>query len=209
MPAYDPAKALKTLEPHAKRIAATNMRAMFEADPKRFSRYSLKLDDLLFDYSKNRIDDKALAALVDLARKAGVEARRDAMFAGGKINTTEGRAVLHTALRNRSKEPVILDGHDLGQTPAATVLAGILHGIDNRIDPGPETTGNAYDEAADGPAMPRDWGAAIAAAQQSAFLKKALGEDMHRTFTAVKAAEYARVARTISEVDFDLYLHTV
>ena len=92
---------------------------------------------------------------------------------------------------------------------AATVLAGILHGIDNRIDPGPETTGNAYDEAADGPAMPRDWGAAIAAAQQSAFLKKALGEDMHRTFTAVKAAEYARVARTISEVDFDLYLHTV
>lgn len=91
---------------------------------------------------------------------------------------------------------------------AATVLAGILHGLDNRIDPGPETTGNGYEDAA-GSTMPRDWGAAIRAAQGSEFLKSALGADMHRTFTAVKAAEHARVARTISDVDFDLYLHTV
>ncbi len=92
---------------------------------------------------------------------------------------------------------------------ATTVLAGILHGLDNRLDPGPETTGNAYAEDPDGPAIPREWRAAIVAAERSDFLKKALGEDMHRTFTAVKAAEYARVARTISEVDYDLYLHTV
>ncbi|MEZ5776849.1 MAG: glutamine synthetase family protein [Paracoccaceae bacterium] len=92
---------------------------------------------------------------------------------------------------------------------ATTVLAGILHGLDNKLDPGPETTGNAYAEDAEGPAIPRDWRAAIDAARESDFLKAALGEDMHRTFTAVKAAEYARVARTISEVDFDLYLHTV
>ena len=91
---------------------------------------------------------------------------------------------------------------------AATVLAGILHGLDNRIDPGPETTGNGYEDAA-GSTMPRDWGAAIRAAQASEFLKSALSADMHRTFTAVKAAEHARVARTISDVDFDLYLHTV
>lgn len=91
---------------------------------------------------------------------------------------------------------------------AATVLAAIRHGLKNKIDPGPETTGNGYedDEAS---TIPRDWRAAIEAAQQSAFLKEALGEDMHRTFTAVKAAEYARVARTISDVDYDLYLHTV
>ncbi|MCG6856492.1 MAG: glucose-6-phosphate isomerase [Salaquimonas sp.] len=113
MARYDPAKALKALEPYRKRIAATNMRAMFEAEPKRFSRYSLKLDDLLFDFSKNRIDDKAFAALVDLAGKAGVEARRDAMFAGDRINVTEGRAVLHTALRNCSKNPVLVDGRDV------------------------------------------------------------------------------------------------
>lgn len=91
---------------------------------------------------------------------------------------------------------------------AATVLAGIRHGLANRIDPGPAATGNAY-EGDDGLAIPRDWGQAIRAAESSAFLKDALGEDMHRTFTAVKAAEYARVARTISNVDFDLYLHTV
>jgi glutamine synthetase len=90
---------------------------------------------------------------------------------------------------------------------AATVLASIRHGLAHRIDPGPETTGNGYD--AEGPPMPTDWHQAIDAATASTFLKDALGHDMHRTFTAVKAAEYARVARTVSEVDFDLYLHTV
>jgi glutamine synthetase len=91
---------------------------------------------------------------------------------------------------------------------AATVLAGIRHGLTHRIDPGPETTGNAYAEAA-APAIPVDWRTAILAAQGSDFLKGALGADMHRTFTAIKAAEYARVARTVSEVDYDLYLHRV
>ena len=91
---------------------------------------------------------------------------------------------------------------------AATILAAIRHGLKHRIDPGPETTGNGYedDEAAN---IPRDWRSAIEAAQKSSFLKEALGEDMHRTFTAVKAADYARVARTIADVDYDLYLHTV
>ncbi|MEY4305288.1 MAG: hypothetical protein RIT52_1463 [Pseudomonadota bacterium] len=91
---------------------------------------------------------------------------------------------------------------------AATVLAGIRHGLKHKIDPGPEVTGNGYD--AESPVvMPDDWRSAIKLAQGSEFLKAALGEDMHRTFTAVKAAEYARVMRTVSEVDFDLYLHTV
>ena len=57
--------------------------------------------------------------------------------------------------------------------------------------------------------MPADWRSAIVAATQSDFLKEALGVDMHRTFTAIKSAEYERVARTISDVDYDLYLHTV
>ncbi len=95
---------------------------------------------------------------------------------------------------------------------AATVLAGVRHGMKNRIDPGPETIGNGYaeaQEAQDAPVMPVDWRGAIEAARASAFLKDALGEDMHRTFVAIKSAEYARVQRTVSEVDFDLYLHTV
>ena len=91
---------------------------------------------------------------------------------------------------------------------AATVLAATRKGIEERIDPGPEVTGNAY-EADHGDAIPRDWNAAITAAKASQFLKDALGEEMHRTFTAVKAAEYARVARTIPDVDYDLYLHRV
>lgn len=91
---------------------------------------------------------------------------------------------------------------------AATVLAGIRKGLAERIDPGPEVTGNGYDVET-GIVMPDDWRSAIRAAQGSAFLREALGEDMHRTFTAVKAAEYARVMRTVSEVDFDLYLYTV
>lgn len=91
---------------------------------------------------------------------------------------------------------------------AATVLAGIGKGLSGRIDPGPETKGNGY-ESAGGAEIPRDWGAAIRAAQASAFLADALGADMHRTFCAIKAAEHARVARTIPDVDYDLYLHTV
>ena len=91
----------------------------------------------------------------------------------------------------------------------ATVLAGIRHGMRHKIDPGPETTGNGYEDGQDAPAIPVDWRSAIEAARGSAFLADALGADMHRTFVAIKAAEYARVQRTVSEVDFDLYLHTV
>ena len=92
---------------------------------------------------------------------------------------------------------------------AATVLAGIRHGFKHRIDPGPETKGDGYAGGQDAPPIPPDWGAAIEVATASAFLKEALGEDMHRTFCAIKAAEYARVMRTIPDVDYDLYLHTV
>jgi len=92
---------------------------------------------------------------------------------------------------------------------AATVLAGIRHGMAHQIDPGPETTGNGYEGGQDAPPIPVDWRSAIEAAKASDFLTSALGADMHRTFTAIKSAEYARVARTVSEVDFDLYLHTV
>ncbi len=91
---------------------------------------------------------------------------------------------------------------------AATVLAGIRHGLKHRIDPGPETTGNGYEGTDDLP-MPADWREAIRAAQGSAFLKEALGEDMHRTFCAIKAAEQARVAAWIADVDYALYLHNV
>jgi glutamine synthetase len=93
---------------------------------------------------------------------------------------------------------------------AATVLAAMRHGLQHQIHPGPATTGNGYDdEVAESAGIPRDWRSAIEVAKNSEFLKTALGPDMHQTFVAVKAAEYARVARTVSNVDYDLYLHTV
>ena len=93
---------------------------------------------------------------------------------------------------------------------AATVLAGIAKGLDEKLDPGPETTGNGYENAEAARAgMPADWRSAIEAAKASAFLKGALGEDLHKTFTAIKQAEYLRVARTVSELDYHLYLHEV
>lgn len=93
---------------------------------------------------------------------------------------------------------------------AATVLAGIAKGLDEKLDPGPETAGNGYEAASHGrPAMPGDWKTAIEAAKASALLRRALGEDLHRTFTAIKEAEYLRVARTVSELDYHLYLHEV
>src|SRR6185437_11801309 len=85
----------------------------FADDPARFKQFSVTLDDLLFDYSKQRIDGGVLSALVELAKTAEVESRRDAMFAGEKINITEKRAVLHTALRNFSGKPVKVDGKDV------------------------------------------------------------------------------------------------
>jgi glutamine synthetase len=93
---------------------------------------------------------------------------------------------------------------------AATVLAGIAKGLEEKLDPGPETTGNGYKAATDERgAMPADWRMAIEAAKASAFLKDALGADLHRTFTAIKQAEYMRVARTVGELDYHLYLHEV
>ncbi|ODT08029.1 MAG: glutamine synthetase [Mesorhizobium sp. SCN 65-20] len=93
---------------------------------------------------------------------------------------------------------------------AATILAGISKGLDEQIDPGPETTGNGYEQAeGTNGTMPADWRSAILAAKGSEFLREALGHDLHRTFTSIKEAEYLRVARTVSELDYHLYLHEV
>lgn len=97
-------------------VAATHaedLRAAFAADPQRFSRFSASLDDLLMDYSKCAVNDEVLDQLEQLLVAAGVAEKRDQMFSGAPINFTEGRAVLHTALRNRSNRPVIVDGRDV------------------------------------------------------------------------------------------------
>uniref|UniRef100_A0A672KY73 Glucose-6-phosphate isomerase n=1 Tax=Sinocyclocheilus grahami TaxID=75366 RepID=A0A672KY73_SINGR len=94
-----------------------NMRQMFDAEQDRFDTFSLQLTtedgDILLDYSKNLINEEVLRMLFDMARSVGVEAAREKMFAGEKINFTEGRAVLHTALRNRSNTPIMVEGKDV------------------------------------------------------------------------------------------------
>ena len=91
-----------------------HLRELFAADPGRAERFSLKVGEhLQVDYSKNLITDEAMKALVELARTTGVERLRDQMFAGEPINTTENRAVLHVALRNRSSRPMLVDNQDV------------------------------------------------------------------------------------------------
>ncbi|MCB1453137.1 MAG: glucose-6-phosphate isomerase [Rhizobiaceae bacterium] len=105
--------ASSALARHRLDNGGVDLRAAFAADPQRFDRFSARLDDLLLDYSKCAVTDRTLELLLDLARAAGVEARRDAMLAGERINSTENRSVLHTALRNRSGTPVLVDGEDV------------------------------------------------------------------------------------------------
>ena len=85
----------------------------FADDGDRFARYHVRLDDLVFDFSKHHVDDEIMTALIQLARDCDVEGKRDKMFSGAIYNTTERRAVLHTALRNFSGEPVMVDGADV------------------------------------------------------------------------------------------------
>ena len=105
--------AWKRLEHQAKRMRKTEMRSMFDKDPQRAEKYSISLGNMLVDFSKNRIDDKVFAALLRLAKEAGVAKRIEQMFAGDKINITEKRAVLHIALRNRANKPIYVDGKDV------------------------------------------------------------------------------------------------
>ncbi|MCB8986517.1 MAG: glucose-6-phosphate isomerase [Ardenticatenaceae bacterium] len=105
--------AWRALKDHQKKIAPVQMRDLFAADPLRFSKFSLRFEDILFDYSKNRITDETMVHLLALAEQAGLAERIEAMFNGAKINNTEGRAVLHVALRNRSNRPILVDGEDV------------------------------------------------------------------------------------------------
>ena len=103
----------QTLCQHQQSVVKLHMRDLFANDPKRFEKYSFHLDDILFDFSKHRITDETLPFLIQVAREADIENWRDKMFSGEKINITENRAVLHTALRNRSNTPVLVDGKDV------------------------------------------------------------------------------------------------
>jgi glucose-6-phosphate isomerase len=105
--------AWQALAMHQREMAGVHMRDLFARDPERFAKFSLRWEGILFDYSKNRITEQTMALLLDLARQARLAEAIEAMFSGQVINTTENRAVLHVALRNRSNRPILVDGQDV------------------------------------------------------------------------------------------------
>lgn len=101
------------LKSHFKVVEKLKMRDLFVENPERAKNFTINLENLIFDYSKNRVTDKTMFYLSKLARECKLEDKIKAMFSGDKINITEKRAVLHTALRNRSNTPIIVDGKDI------------------------------------------------------------------------------------------------
>ncbi len=110
---FDQTAAYRKLKTHYKSLSKKHMKELFAEDPNRFKKFSLRLGDIVVDYSKNRINGRTIAYLCDLARECQLSDAIEKMFTGDKINATENRAVLHTALRNRSNTPIVVDGKDV------------------------------------------------------------------------------------------------
>jgi len=123
MPPLTSSPAWKALQDHHAAMASIRMRELFARDPDRFSRYSLRIGNLLIDFAKHIVTDETVQHLVALARQEEVELWRDRMFRGEKINFTEGRAVYHVALRTRVQRSMIVDGVDV----QPSVLAVLRH----------------------------------------------------------------------------------
>jgi glucose-6-phosphate isomerase len=126
--------AWKALQLHYGQIANLHMRDMFRDDPSRFERFSIRFEDMLVDYSKNRITGETIRHLLALADETGLRQRIVGMFAGERINFTEDRAVLHTALRKRGGGPVHVDGADV--MPAVRAVLAKMRAFSNAVRSG-------------------------------------------------------------------------
>ena len=124
-------QAYRYLADHYIDINAYSLKELFEQDPHRFEKFSLSLGDILLDYSKNRVNEQTIALLMQLARECQLDRAIEMMFSGKPINETEGRAVLHTALRNRSGSPVVVDGADI--MPDIQAVLDRMRSFSNRV----------------------------------------------------------------------------
>ena len=208
----DTKKALANLKAHRKKGAPADMRAAFAKDGKRFDRLSARADDLLLDYSKCAVNARTMKLLAALAKDAGVAAKRDAMFAGAIINTTEGRAVLHTALRNRANALVLVDGRDVmpgvnavlaamarfaGEVRKSSITDVVNIGIGGS-DLGPAMTTLALAPHHDGPRLhfvSNVDGAHIYDTLKTLDAKTTLFLIASKTFTTIETMTNARTAR--------------
>ena len=124
----------KNLATHFRKVRDLHLRQLFAEDPKRGKRMTAEAVGIFFDYSKNRITDETLELLIQLAKESGLRKRIDAMFRGGKINVTEGRAVLHTALRAPREGSILLDGKNV--VPGVHAVLDKMADFSNRIRSG-------------------------------------------------------------------------
>ena len=124
----------KNLATHFRKVRDLHLRQLFAEDPKRGKRMTAEAVGIFFDYSKNRITDETLRLLIQLAKESGLRKRIDAMFRGGKINVTEGRAVLHTALRAPREGSILLDGKNV--VPEVHAVLDKMADFSNRIRSG-------------------------------------------------------------------------
>ena len=101
------------LKEHYEEMSKKSLKEMFSEDPERFEKFSVKFDDILLDFSKNIITDETLTQLFSLTEEIDLPDAIEKLFNGSRINKTENRAVLHTALRNPSGKPVMFEGHNV------------------------------------------------------------------------------------------------
>jgi glucose-6-phosphate isomerase len=106
-------KSWQNLSRHYEKTKHVHMKTLFAKDPQRFDKFSIQFNDIIVDFSKNRITEETIRLLIELAEASGLKNAIENMFGGEKINATENRAVLHTALRNRDNNPVVVDGRDV------------------------------------------------------------------------------------------------
>ncbi|MEN9708642.1 MAG: hypothetical protein RIQ68_1050 [Pseudomonadota bacterium] len=187
--------ALAALEAHRVEIGHQTIAGLFAADPTRFARLSLRLHDLLFDYSKHRLNDATLAHLITLARAAHLEEKRAAFFAGEKINNTEHRPALHMALRNFSGKAVKVDGHDV--MPDIFAMREKLYAFARSVRDGSVrgSTGKPFTDIVNIGIGGSDLGPAMAARALSPFGKKGL------TTHFVSNVDGADLADTLAKLD--------
>lgn len=134
MPKLTDSPAYRALAAERQRTAPLHLNDLFAQDPGRFEAFSLELGDLLFDYSKQRVTRETLALLLALAEERGVRLALEAMFSGQPINFTEGRSVLHIALRNRSNSPIVVGGSDV--MPDVNRVLGQIKAFCDRVHAG-------------------------------------------------------------------------
>ncbi len=196
-------RALAALEAHRVALGERSIASLFADDPKRFDTHHVRLDDLLFDYSKHRVDDIALAHLIELAHASDFEAKRAALFAGEKINTTEHRAVLHMALRDFSGRPVMIDGRDvmadvLSVRAKTMAFANSVRGGETR-----GATGKPFTDIVNIGIGGSDLGPAMAARALSPYIKPGLRAHF------ISNVDGADIADTLGDLDLETTLFIV